>query len=219
MGDKSGAKIAVILILVIAAVFFSINPLISGTNLGLDLQGGAQVVIQAVTEDGSTITSADMEKLIAVMRKRVDEYGVSSAVIQQEGEDRLIIELAGVDNPEEAIDLLGKTAKLEFKDPSGEVILSGSDLKNAIAQTSTEDGLPEIVLEFTDAGTDAFGAATARLVGEKIGIYLDDQLIQNPNVKEPIMSGTASISGGFESLDEAANIAALLRGGATAGEY
>ena len=74
-----------------------------------------------------------MVKLTAIMRQRVDEFGVSEPIIQREGSDRLIVELAGVDNPDEAIELLGRTAKLEFQDPNGQVIVSGADLKDAKA--------------------------------------------------------------------------------------
>ncbi len=214
MKDRSGIKVIVVLAAIAAAVFFSITPLANKINLGLDLQGGAQVVMQAIPEEGKTITSEDMASLTAVMRNRVDQFGVSEPIIQTEGNDRLIIELAGVEDPEKAIELLGRTAKLEFKDPSGNVIVDGSELKTAKAQINTSDSTIEIDLEFTDEGAKKFGTATARLVGQPIGIYLEDQIIQEPTVDEPIMNGQARISGGFATLEEASEIASLLRGGA-----
>ncbi len=213
MKGGSGVKLLVILILIAAAVFFSITPLTEGINLGLDLQGGAQVLLQAVPQAGNEVSSDDMEKLTAVMRKRVDEFGVTEPVIQREGSDRLIIELAGVDNPDQALEMLGKTAKLEFRDPAGVVVVDGSDLKDAKAQINN-DGKNAVALEFTEEGAKKFGSATARLVGQSISIYLDDELLTNPHVNEPIMNGKAEISGGYETFEDAANTAALLRGGA-----
>ena len=133
MKKNGGLKIAVVLVLIILAAALSINPIKTQTNLGLDLQGGAHVVLQAIPDEGQTITDDDMTKLTAIMRKRIDEFGVTEPTIQREGSDRLIVEMAGIDDPDKAIELLGKTAKLEFIGPDGVVILSGSDLKNATA--------------------------------------------------------------------------------------
>ncbi|MGI5892733.1 MAG: protein translocase subunit SecD [Bacillota bacterium] len=214
MKGKSGIKVLITLVIIALAVIFSITPLSQNIKLGLDLQGGAQVVLLAKPEQGQSITSDDMEKLTQVMRKRVDEFGVTEPIIQREGSDRLIIELAGVDNPEKAIDILGRTAKLEFRDPSGQVIVSGSELKSASAQIDQQKNEPYVALEFSEEGAKKFGSATARLVGQVIAIYLDNEIIQEPVVQGPIMDGHASISGGYETLEDASNIAALLRGGA-----
>ncbi|ATW23960.1 protein translocase subunit SecD [Candidatus Formimonas warabiya] len=213
MNRSNGLKLIVVVVALIVAVFLSINPIQNKTKLGLDLQGGAHVLLQAVPEPGKTITTDDMTKLKAVMENRINELGVSEPRIQSEGKDRLIIEIAGVDNPDKAIDLLGSTAKLEFKDPSGQVVVSGSELKNAQARIDSNTGQAEISLEFTSEGAKKFGAATARLVGQPISIVLDDKVIQSPNVQEPIMNGQARITGGF-TFEEASNNAALLRGGA-----
>lgn len=72
------------------------------TQLGLDLKGGAEVVLQAVPEEGQTISEDDMIQLQEIMRNRVDELGVSEPIIQREGDDRLIIQLAGVNDPDQA---------------------------------------------------------------------------------------------------------------------
>ena len=214
MKRGSGIKLIITLVLIAAAVFFSIQPIRENINLGLDLQGGASVLLQAVPQEGQTITTEDMEKLTAVMRNRVDEFGVAEPIIQQEGEDRLIVELAGIENPDEAIEMLGKTAKLEFKDPSGAVILTGADLANSSAVIDNSTGQNVVTLEFTEEGTDKFASATSRLVGKEISIYLDGVLLQNPVVNGPILDGNAQIQGGFATFEAAANIAALLRGGA-----
>jgi preprotein translocase subunit SecD len=213
MNRGNSVKLLVLLILIAAAVYFSINPIKKNTNLGLDLQGGVHVVLKAVPEAGKKVTDDDMVKLIAVMRKRVDELGVSEPRIQREGSDRLIIELAGVDNPEKAIDIMGRIARLEFKDPAGQVILTGGDLKDAKARIDSNSGSGEITLEFTSDGAKKFGSATARLVGQPISIVLDGNVIQSPTVNEPILDGQARITGGF-TFEQASENAALFRAGA-----
>ena len=209
--SKGGWKIAVVILIAIAGVILSIGPLQTETQLGLDLKGGAEVVLQAIPEEGKTVTPEDMSQLQEIMRKRVDEMGVSEPIIQISGEDRLIIQLAGVNDPDEAIERLGRTAKLEFRDPQGNVILSGSDLANA--QGVNSNGEIGINLEFSEEGTKKFAEATARYVGQKISIYLDDELLTDPIVQSPITNGQASITGQFD-LDYAISTAALLRGGA-----
>lgn len=216
MKGKSGIKILLALIVIAVALVFSVNPIKDKTNLGLDLQGGAQVVLEAVPDGDEEITSEDMSKLVEVMRNRVDEFGVAEPVIQVQGNNRLIIELAGVEDPDAAIDLLGKTARLEFVDLNGQVVVTGAELKNAQAQidnTQPENRRNQISLEFTTEGAKKFGDATARLVGQTISISLDGEIIQTASVSEAIMNGQASISGGFATFQDAANLAALLRGG------
>ena len=217
MKNNSGVKLLIAIALIAIALVLSIKPLMNNTKLGLDLQGGAEVVLQAIPDEGQTITSQDMEQLVSVLDKRVNELGVSEPVIQIEGSDRIIVELAGVDDPEDAINVIGKTAKLEFVDPLGNIILTGADLDDAYAQinnnATSEYQRYEVVLEFNSEGSKKFFDATSQFTGQKITIMLDGELVSDPNVKEPISGGVASISGSFATLDDASNIAALLRGG------
>ena len=217
MKNNSGIKLLIIIALIALGVIFSIKPLTNNINLGLDLQGGAEVVLQATPDEGESISSADMEHLVTVLDKRVNELGVSEPIIQIQGSDRIIVQLAGVDDPDEAIEVIGKTAKLEFIDPLGNVILTGSDLKDAYAQinnTATgERDRYEVVLEFNSDGSQKFFDATSQFTGQKITIMLDGEVVSDPVVREPISGGVASISGSFTSLEDASNIAALLRGG------
>jgi len=219
MNINSGAKLVLVLLVIAGAFYFSVAPLTgeNGMNLGLDLQGGVQVVLQAVPAAGAAVTSDDMSKLSEVMRRRVDELGVNEPIIQKEGLDRLIIELAGEKDPDQAIKLLGQTAKLEFKDPNGNMILSGADLKDAKAQINSSSNNAaernQVVLTFNAHGAEVFKNATATFYHQKIGIYLDGVLIQEPMVNAVISDGVAVISGGFATFEESAQIAALLRGG------
>lgn len=223
-GRRSGGflKFAIVFIAILAIGIGAFRPLINGMNLGLDLRGGVHVLMQAQSTPEHAVTNEDMIALERVMRSRVDEIGLSEPVIQREGEDRLIIELAGVNNPEEAISIIGKTAQLEFITADGELVLTGKDLKDAKAIINQANQEPQIAFELNKEGTKKFADATTKLVnmyGENdpkrsIAIILDKQLLTNPYVKEPITAGEGVISGGFATYEEAANLAALLRGGA-----
>jgi preprotein translocase subunit SecD len=189
---------------------------------GLDLQGGVHVVAQAQGREGKAVTDEDMRQLQSVMRQRVDELGVSEPVIQRQGADRLIIELAGVKDPDDAVRLIGKTAMLQFKTYDGKVVVTGSELKDARPNRDPATNEPVVELEFNSEGARKFGEVTKQLVeqyGETdprrcIAVYLDEELLTNPVVRTAITEGKAVIEGGFATFDEAAELAALLRGGA-----
>jgi preprotein translocase subunit SecD len=155
------------------------------------------------------------------MRQRVDELGVSEPIIQLSGDNRLVVELAGIDDPEKAVEIIGKTAKLEFVTLEGEVIVTGDMLKEAKAIIN-DKGRPEINIEFDSEGAKLFGEATSKLVSlypsndenRVIAIVLDGEVLTVPHVNSAILTGTASISGGFEEFEDAADLASLLRAGA-----
>ncbi len=214
---KGGIWLCLFVLVLAAAVAGSWGYLKDNLNLGLDLRGGAEVVLQAVPEAGQTVSSDDMEALKEIMRKRVDNIGVSEPIIQLEGDDRIIVQLAGVDNPDEAINILGRTAKLEFRSPRGEVILTGSDLADAkgVRNQGATDPREEnvISLQFSDEGTKKFAEATTRYYGQVISIYIDGQEVMSPRVETVISNGQAQISGGY-TLEQAIAEAAVLKGGA-----
>ena len=132
-------------------------------------------------------------------------------MIQQEGANRIIVELPGISDPEKAVALLGKTALLEFRDEAGKVGLTGKDLKNSQAQVNGQQNV--IALEFSDEGAKKFEDMTRKNVNRKIGIYLDNELLTDPMVNEAITGGKAVITG-QRDLQEAQRIALLLRSGA-----
>ncbi len=188
-------------------------PLVKNINLGLDLRGGVHVVIEAKGPP-EEITPDKMKQLRAVIERRVDQFGVSEPVIQQQGSRRLIVELAGIKNPEEAVRNIVKVANLEFKTEDSKTVLTGADLKDAREAKDPASNKVKVDLTFTPLGARKFAEVTAANVGKTIGIYLDGRLLTNPVVKEAIPSGRAEISGGYESLEEAHNEAILLRSGA-----
>ncbi|HOB82423.1 MAG TPA: protein translocase subunit SecD [Peptococcaceae bacterium] len=214
-------SLIIIVALVIGGAYFAAKPIQENVKLGLDLKGGVQVRLQAK----GTVTDRDIEQVMEVMRMRVDELGVTEPVIQKEGSNRVLIEIPGVEDPDKAIELIGKVAKLEFRLPDGTVVLDGSELKDAREEKDPSTGQVYVALEFKESGAKKFADVTTQLVKEYpekdgvrpeqrfIAIYLDEELLQNPYVKEAIPSGKATIDG-YESLEEARNIALLLRSGA-----
>lgn len=104
-----------IVALVVIAALVTVFPISGKINLGLDLKGGAHIVLQAKESADSKVTEDSIERLLAVLRNRVDQYGVAEPVIQREGRDRVIVDLPGIQDPDAALELIGKTAELEFR--------------------------------------------------------------------------------------------------------
>lgn len=211
-------KLIGLVILVAVLVVVSVGPLThqeNGIPLGLDLRGGVHVVLQAEqSNNGAAITNDDMDKAKAIISNRVNQLGVSEPTIQVDyAKKRVVVDLAGVQDPDKAVKVLNTTAKLTFRDPNGNVVLSGSDLKDARAGQDQE-GKYCVNLTFTSDGAKKFSDLTTKYVGQKISIYLDESLLSDPVVSGPIPDGNAEISGSYETLDAAANDAVLIRSGA-----
>lgn len=108
-----------IVLVVVAAALVSVFPIQGKVRLGLDLKGGAHIVLQAKDTPESPLTDDSIERLLAVLRNRVDQYGVAEPVIMRSGTDQVIVDLPGVADPEAALELIGKTALLEFRQVLG----------------------------------------------------------------------------------------------------
>lgn len=180
-------------------------------RLGLDLQGGVHVVLQAVPDEGE-VTDEAMEGALAVVDRRVNGLGVTEPVIQREGHDRIIIELPGLQNAQEAIRVIGQTARLEIQDPMGQTVLTGADLADARLGRD-ELGRPAVDVAFTDAGARKFAELTTLWQGYQIPHLLDGELLVAPVVQEPITQGQGIITGSF-TLEEARHLAIQLKSGA-----
>jgi len=197
---------------------------------GLDLQGGTHLVFSA---DMSGVAEKDRENaIISAQRnieKRVNFFGVSEATVQTaktEEDYRLIVELPGVKDVNQAIDLIGKTALLEFREQnpdekkaseSGEFFLktdlTGKDLKRSFVDFDQNIGSPVVGLEFNAEGAKKFGEITTKNVGKLVAIYLDGMPVSVPKVDEPITTGNAIIRGSFD-LTEAKKLSVQLNAGA-----
>lgn len=191
---------------------------------GLDLAGGTHLVFKAKMEG---VPEEDRPAALDAARnnieRRVNFFGVSEPLVQTSkiGEEfRLLVELPGVTEIDQAIDLIGQTAQLDFREQEStdsavfiSTGLTGKDLKRSQVQFDPNTGQPTVGLEFNAEGADLFGQVTTRSVGMIVGIFLDEQPISLPRVDEPITSGEAVIRGDF-TLEEAKKLSIQLNAGA-----
>ena len=189
-----------------------IRPLAESIKQGLDLQGGTHIVLEAEDTPDAPVTDDSVNRAVTIVERRINEMGLTEPIVQKEGARRIIVELPGEKNPEKAIETIGKTAVMEFKDESGTTRMTGSDLKNAKEQI--DNGKKNVVaIDFTDEGAQKFADLTAANIGHRISITLDGEVLTSPVVNEAITGGKAVITGS-QSLEEAKNLAILLRSGA-----
>ncbi|MEI6266938.1 MAG: protein translocase subunit SecD [bacterium] len=192
-------------------------------NQGLDLQGGSHLVYIADLSKLPQKDRADaMASLQKVIENRVNAFGVAEPLVytsQSGGENRVTVELAGVKDTNSAMDLIGKTADLEFRDnltyenPKGDATgLTGKDLKSAAVAFDQNTGAPYISMQFTSEGAKKFETITGRNVGKPLGISLDGEIIQAPNVQQQISGGSAQITGKYTYI-EAKNLSIQLNAG------
>ncbi len=183
------------------------------------------------------LKNSSLDQAIEIVRRRVDEVGTNEPNILKRGNDRILVELPGLDNPDRIKSLLGKTAnltfqfitqkseqsfgseKLQFEDGleeaivSKRIILSGDNLVDAKPTMNSQTN--ETVVSFTldRVGAKKFGKATSSGVGKRLAIVLDGKIISAPSVREPIIGGAGQISGNF-TFQSATDLALLLRSGA-----
>ena len=183
------------------------------------------------------LKTASQDQALEIIRRRIDEVGTNEPNILKRGNDRILVELPGLDDPGRIKSLLGKTAnltfqfitqnteesfgteKLEFEDGSENaivskrIILSGDNLVDAKPSMNSQTN--ETVVSFTldRVGAKKFGKATSTGVGKRLAIILDGKIISAPSVREPIIGGSGQISGNF-TFQSATDLALLLRSGA-----
>ncbi len=185
-----------------------------GIRRGLDIAGGLYMLMEAVETEDREVDEDTIERAITVIRSRIDELGVEEPVIAPQGDDRIRIELPDLDDPEQAREIVGRTAMLEFVGPDGEEIVTGANLEQARAERNPQvSPNPFVSLEFDREGQALFAEATEKYYGEPISIVLDDEVISEPVVRAVITEGQATIEGDFD-FEEASELALLLRSGA-----
>ena len=153
---------------IIGVSAYFMQPLAMSIKQGLDLQGGTHVVLEAVDTPDAKVDDDAVARVVKIIEQRVNELGLTEPIIQRQGERRIIVELPGIKDPEKAIDMLGKTALLEFADEKGAVVLTGKDLKNATAQIDSNKSSNLVSLEFSDEGAKKFAELTTKNVGKHI---------------------------------------------------
>ena len=209
MQNKKSHYVWLLLVIFVPALILYFNKV----KLGLDLRGGTSVVLQAQGK----IEADTMSKVRNIIERRVNSIGVAEPVIQLSGNDKLIVELAGIKDPQKAIELIGTTAKLEFriknKDGSyGPVLLEGSALKSA-GVSRDQVGMPSVSFELNSQGANTFAKITRENIGKQLAIMLDNKEQSAPTINSEINGGSGIITGRF-SMEEANNLANLLKSGA-----
>jgi preprotein translocase subunit SecD len=256
----NGKKVA-ILVLVIAIILgltgISVKGLSLGENsvqpvgdqikLGLDLSGGVYVVLEAQTDSTGEELAQKMNEAKLIIEQRVNGLGVSQPTVVIEGEDRIRVELPGLDNTQEAISLIGQTAKLEFRylpayvnlaefaalsveeqqayfNENSVIAVTGDQVVKSEAGIQENDlgqSTPVVTLGLNDDGAVAFEEATRELSQRAdrnlrtLFILLDGVVISSPEVPPGLVidDGKAIIEGGFKSVEDAANLAMLIKAG------
>ncbi|MCK5764176.1 MAG: protein translocase subunit SecD, partial [Clostridiales bacterium] len=228
--------IALIIIAVLAFVaLYGLGPIKSvedSMKLGLDIEGGVVVVYEAQTDAIGDDLAKIMSQTKSVLSKRVDQLGLTEPNISIQGENRIRIELPGVKDVQEAMDVIGQTAQLKFirvyadsiaypdmtiNDFHGELILTGKNVSDA-GISSDEYGNPAVSLKLDRTGSELFKDATIAVVNYEdkrgqIAILLDDIVISAPYTNMIIPGGEAIITGSFD-FKYAQNLSTLIRGGA-----
>lgn len=170
--------------------------------------------MEAQPTDGVEVTDETMQRAYAVIERRINALGVSEPIVQRQGARRIIVELPGVSDHEQAIDTIGRTAMLEFQDPFGNTVVTGGALRDATV-TQDEFGRWAVSIEFNREGTQQFADLTRRWAGtgQPLPIVFDGEVIMAPEAREVIADGRGIITGNF-TVDEARQFALLLRSGA-----
>jgi len=232
-------RTTVILGLVIFSIFY-ILPLKEKINFGLDLKGGMYVLLRADTASIPSYKVPDaVSAAVEKIRNRIDAYGVKETSIQVQGKESILVQVPGVVN-REMIDKLKEVGKLEFnlvndnkerlalaingdvpaeytlkrykdsylllhKDPD----LIGSDLSESFMGFNSYGGA-EVSLRFTSLGAKKFAKVTEENVGKRLAIVLDGKVMSAPQIREPILSGQAQITGRDEVCASLPRVITLL---------
>jgi len=181
------------------------------------------------------IKNSALDQSLEIVRRRIDEVGTRDPTIIKRGNDRILIELPGLDDPNRIKKLLGKTANLTFRLVSDDsefgseilffedgvnklnvnkrVVLSGENLINAKPTFDNRNNETIVSFSLDRVGSKKFGRVTSKNVGKRLAIILDNKIVSAPSIREPILGGNGQISGNFD-FQSATDLALLLRSGA-----
>ncbi len=181
------------------------------------------------------IKDSALDQSLEIVRRRIDEVGTNDPTIIKRGNDRILVELPGLDDPNRIKNLLGKTANLTFRlvsedDAFGSetlffedgvtelkvnkrVAMSGDNLVNAKPRFDNRNNETIVTFTLDRVGSKRFGKVTSNNVGKRLAIILDNKIISAPQIREPILGGNGQITGNF-TFQTATDLALLLRSGA-----
>lgn len=232
---KRGRIVAFFLIIILIGSLMGVTTkdILNNIKLGLDLQGGFEVLYEVKpAKEGQKIDKETMVSTADALDKRVNVLGVSEPNIQIEGENRIRVQLAGIEDQNKAREILSTEANLTFRDANDVMMMDGTDLvEGGAKQTFDENGKPSVSLKLKSA--DKFRQVTEKIVGmapnNQLVIWLDfeegkdsfasdvakedSNIISAPNVSQIFNQDTVSIVGNF-TIEEATTLSSLLNAGA-----
>ena len=211
-----------------------------GFRQGLDIKGGTHLVYEVRPGEGETVTDSQIEGVIRIIRTRVNAFGVSEPIVQRVGDDRIMVQIPGIQDVERAKELIGRTAQLDFREQRREEdgtfvtdpvtasviwdpVLTANDqgqlapltgeymLPNAQVVLDPSTNFPQVAFEFNGEGARMFEQITTRLLNQPLGIFLDGQIISSPTV-QAVISSNGVITG--LTIEEADDLAIQLNAGA-----
>ena len=214
------------------------GPLAGGNGRTLDV-AGTDSGVQLTLTDASIAARVRqaVAQSIEVLNRRINAMGTKETVVERQGASRILIEVPGLQDTTRLREIIGQTAKLEFRlvadpgEPAGDVetlpmqtgpgavqvekrvMVDGGDLVDAQQSFDQQTGEPDVTFRFNLRGGQKFGQVTSENVGRPFAIVLDGKVISAPVIRSPITGGTGQITGNF-TLEQASNLAILLRAGA-----
>ncbi|MFB9326516.1 protein translocase subunit SecD [Paenibacillus aurantiacus] len=211
-----GRRIAGFLLtaLITLAVVFTTSPtILSGIKLGLDLKGGFEILYEAQPiEEGGTITKEALQQTAKSLAKRADSFGVTEPEVTTEGTNRIRARIAGVQDEATVREMMKKPAELTFRGPDGKKELLGNDFVEGAAEVAMDEmNQPMILIEVKDK--EKLREVSQRLLGQELSIYLDEEMLSNPVVRDVLGNGSATISGNY-TMTEAKELADIINMGA-----
>lgn len=184
---------------------------------GIDIRGGVEATYEP-KDLGRLATESELEAARTIIETRMDAKNITDRdVTIDKSNGKILVRFPWKSdeadfNPQKAVSELGETAKLTFRDPGGNIVLEGADVKKSSARLSQENGGPVVVLELSAKGGEKFAEATGRLIGQEISIYMDETQISSAIVQTRITGGNAVIEN-MKSLEEAAALSQKIDAG------
>lgn len=214
--------LVVLTVITLGTVVASSPTVLNGIKLGLDLQGGFEILYKAEPlKSGTKITKDGLAEAAAALERRANATGVAEPEVTTEGKDRIRVRLAGVSNPDEVRATMKKPAALTFRSADGceaeagycKIELQGTDFVAGGASLNYDPNTNAPLVEIKLKDADKFEALTGRLVGQNLAIFMDEEMVSDPTVNTAISGGTAVITG-QDTAEEAKNLASLINAGA-----
>ncbi len=214
---------------------------VGATDIEVSANGDV-ITVQLSEPEKRAMDERTIQQSLEIIRRRVDEVGTREPTIQRQGTNRILIQVPGLGSAQELKDLLGSTAKLEFKPVVGRTsdpdanpgarnevlpsldeegvyyiveelpVVTGEELVDA-QPTFDQNGRPAVNFRFNPTGGRKFGQYTADNIGAPFAIVLDDEVISAPTIQSAILGGSGIITGNF-TVEESTKLAVLLRAGA-----